>query len=554
MMKRIILFLTTGFILLAACSKSKLDVIAGNQVTYNNLPASTVRIMLGTGYDVIVNSDTLTNFLGAGLSGIPVISNPTPYFPTTGKLTEGYFLPQQFLDASGKAIMKIMLAQAPPSAPFLLDSFQVQEDYYHPSDYYLAGTKLQTNGSTGVTAVPRAVTPASDPTHIRIRLINLGVSSAGLSPGVPVTLAYSNGTPVSSATSSIANGMWSDYVELPYGTYAFRVLIDGKRTQIPAKAPQLMSVTSQQDYTINGGQYYIPTRAFQPGGVYSVVVSMVSGSYQFNEYPIPTNCFFFETDIKPSVNITYARVQGVNAAEKSGLHLQIDGADSAIAYGVASGYAALISGAHNVKITDAAGKLLAQQAINVKGGDNLTLWVYPTASGTDSIVTVQNNMGGLRSTGTNSDGSDVSILQYDPLNFDMVVQTRFLNLCPDINYATFTQANGASFPEGRFSSASAARNLPFGTTANPVAVPYPYTDLMHGSYSNIEAYQSAPGVLPGNRLIGVPDLTPANFISMPSSLYPGQPAGKEPGVYTVALIGRNNGTEQPKMIVVKHNF
>ncbi|MBN9383735.1 MAG: hypothetical protein J0H74_23460 [Chitinophagaceae bacterium] len=555
-MKRTIRFLLAGAVLTTSCSKSKNDVTAGRQVTYENLAPSTVRIVLGTGWDLVVNNDTLTNFLAVPFAGTGPTSlpNPTKYFPTTGKLTDGYYLPQQFLDAGGRAIVKVMAAQLAPAMPYLLDSFQVQEDYYHPSDYYLAGTQLQTNNSTGVTQIPRAVTPAGDPTHIRIRLINLGVSNAGLAPGTPLTLTLADGTPVSPVTSGIANGQWSDYVELPYGTYSFRILIDGKGIQLPAKAPQLMSVTSQADFTITGGQYYIPTRTFQPGGAYSVVVYYSGGSYQYKEYPIPTNCFSFETDIQPSANLTYARVQGVNTAEENGLHLQIDGMDSVIGYGLSSGYTTLIAGSHTAKVTDGTGKVVAEKKFSVKGGDNLTLWVYPTAAGPDSVAVVQNNMGGLQSTGTNADGSDAGALLYDPLNFDMIVQTRFLNLCPDLDYVTFTQPNGVLFPNTRFSSALAAQNLQPGQPADAIAVSYPYVNLISGSATNIEVYQSKPRALPGNRLNGVADLTPTNFVHLPAAQYPSQPPGKEPGVYTVALIGRSIANQQPKMIVVKHNL
>lgn len=556
LMKRTIRFLLAGAIFITSCSKSKTDVTAGNQATYDNLAPSTVRIVLGTGWDMVVNDDTLTNFLATSNNGLgpATLPNPTKYFPATGKLTDGYYLPQQFLDAGGRAIVKVMGAQLPPNKPYLLDSFQVQENYYHPSDYYLAGTQLLPNNTTGVTQIPRAITPAGDPTHIRVRLINLGVTSAGLAPGTPVTLALADGTPVNPVTSGIANGQWSDYVELPYGTYSFRVLVDGTGIQIPGKTPQLMSVASQTDFTITGGQYYIPTRTFQPGGVYSIVVYYVGG-YQYGPYPIATNCFSFQTDIQPAVNLTYAKVQGVNAAEKSGLHLQIDGMDSTIGYGLSSGYTTLISGDHTAKVTDGTGKMLAEKNFSVKGGDNLTLWIYPTTKGTDSMTIVQNNMGGLQSRGSNADGSDAGRLVYDPLNFNMVVQTRFLNLCPDLDYVTFTQPNGVLFSNTMlsFTSPLAAQNLQPGQPADPIAVPYPYVDLGPGSMSNIEAYQSKPRALPGNRLYRVADLTPTDFVHLPAAQYPNQPPGKEPGVYTVALIGRSNGNEQPKMIVVKHN-
>ncbi len=553
-MKRLLRYLLPAVLFATACSKTKTDILPGTRPTDVNLAASTVRLVDGKNYELVMNNtDTLTNWLPGNPYGLPDIPvNPTPWFPGTGKYSGEYFVPRQFLDANGKAIVKIFRDST------LIDSFPVQEDYNHPTDYYLTGIKF--NSATGFfipTVVPRAVTPANDPTQIRIRIVNLAnPNGVPTNPAWAVSLAFNDGSLVSPVTSGVKDGTWSDYIELPYGTYGFRVLLDGTPLQSPGAPPLLTSAAGETDYTIAGGQYYIPTKTFQPGGVYSILVSGdARGSYQDNGGSIlPVNAFLFITDITAPANLTYARVQGINAAEKNGLHLQIDGADSAIQYSMASGYQTLITGSHAVKVTDGTGKILAQTTLSVKGGDNWSLWVYPTAGGTDSIVTVQNNMGGLRQNGITGDGSDGSNLVYDPLNYRAIVQTRFLNLCPDIPYVTFTSANGTLLPESDFSSALAARNLQAGRPADPMAVPYPYVDLGLGSYGTIEAYQSQPNVLPGNPLTGVPDLTAADFVRLPAFFYSAAPAGMEPGVYTVALIGRSRAGEQPKMSGIKHNL
>lgn len=554
-MKRTIQYILIGAALAVSCTKTKTDILPGNRPTTVNMAPSTIRLMLPTGYELVVNDDTLTNWRPpayydtAGHPPIPV--NPTPWFPATGKTSGPWYLPQQFLDSKGQAIVKIYLGAVTigggatgPNPP--LYSFQVTEDYAHPNDYYFA--------SVQPTKVPRAVTPASDPTHIRVRLVNLGFNDP-LDPAaqVPLTLAFADGTPVNPVTSGIAEGNWSDYVELPYGTYQFRVLADGIPVQVPAKPPQLTTIRGDYDPVITGGQVYVPTMTFQPGGAYSLAVS-VNGNYQLDGgASAPLNSFVVQTDISPAANLTYARVQAVNAAEARGIHFQLDGADSAIGYGSASGYTTLVAGAHAMKITDAAGKVLIEKTITVKGDDNLTAWVYPATAG-DSVTIVQNNMGGLRQQGVISDGGDVSNLIYNPLNFRALVQTRFLNLCPDLPYVTFTTDNGALMRELDFSSAAAAVNLQPGKPVDVSKVSYPYVDLGFGNYSKIEAFASQPSVVPGDRLRAVPDLGPSDFIHMPAYYYPGIIPGMEPGVYTVALIGRNKTGEQLRMIVIKHNL
>jgi len=554
-MKQAIRYLFLGAVLAASCSKTKTDVLPGNPPTTVNLSSSTIRVMLSAGEDVVVNGDTLTNFLVPtqypGPGGAPPTQVfPTRYFPTTGRATGPWYVPKALLDGKGQAMVKVFGFS--DNGGGLVDSFQVTEDYAHPSDYYLAVPDPPFNTRSFVTPVPRAVTPASDPTHIRIRLVNLGsITTLDPANAKPLTLAFADGRPVSTVSSGIINGKWSDYVELPYGTYQFRVLVDGTTLQIPGTDPAKPTVRGENDYVVAGGQYYVPTFSFQPGGAYSIVV-VLTGGYQFGDEQLLTNCFSIKTDISPSANLTYARLQGVNAAEQSGLHFRMDEADSSIGYGAASGYATLITGAHHLQVTDGSGKVLAQKDITVKGDDNLTAWIYPGTAG-DSIVLVQNNMGGLKQMSV-SGGEDVSNTIYDPLNWYAIVQTRFLNLCPDLPYVTFTRDNGAPWSNYIFSTAAAAVNLRPGKPADPSSMLYPYIDLGMGSYDKIEAYVSQPSVVPGDRLKNVDDLGPVAFVRMPTYYYPGGAPGMEPGVYTVALIGRNINGQRPKMIVIKHNL
>lgn len=542
---RVIIIFTV--LLAMACRKDKQDVRVGNLPDYSNNAKSTVRLIsLDYAVDLIVNNTKLTNWLGY-VNQLPPMPYPTPYFPTTGKFKGTYNLPQQFLDKNSEAMIKIYLPN--DGGINLLDSFKVQESYNQPRDYY-------TVAATGIpTMVPRSVTAPADPGHIRIRLVNLSGETQISDGKDKLSLAYADGSIVNSVTSGIAQGLWSEYIELPYGTYQFKVLAADKPLQFAGKPPVKPQISSPTDASLNNSQvYYAPVRSFQPGGVYTIVVAPAE-AFQFDsDSHITANVYSVVTDVDPPANITYGRLQAINAANENGLKLQIDGTETSLTYGTAGDYSTLIKGSHNIKVADASGKIVAQKSISLNGGDNLSLWVYPSANGNVEITVVQNNMTGLRNTTTNPDGSDNGQGVYDPLTVDMLLQTRFLNLCPDLPYVTFTSDNGKLFPENKAtSSALAAQNLQPGQLPDKATVPYPYVDMGYLSGGVVNAYRSRPGVVPGDRLTGIKALAPADFVRMGSQFFNNGRFIAEPGVYTVALIGRIDAGHQPKMIVVKHN-
>ncbi|MBO9731288.1 MAG: DUF4397 domain-containing protein [Chitinophaga sp.] len=542
-------------LLATACSKDKTDAHVGHEPDYSNMAKSTVRLVTFNGnVDVMVNDVKVTNWYVPQLND-PVLNPPYPtqYF-SSGKLSGTWYVPQQFLDAKGQAVIKTGSPAGGGEPVILSDSFNVQDDYYQPSDYYLATSVAQSStGTYTATRVPRTTILPADPSHIRIRLVNLcnPIANGGIGT---LTLAYADGSPINKSTSGIASHAWSDYIELPYGTYQFKVLIDGTDLQIPGKPALLTNVTSPDNYSLGGTQvYYSPVQTFQPGGVYTIAAGLTGGAYQYGEYPLMPNCFSVITDIDPPVNITYGRVQVVNAAtgNENGVKVQIDNlAASSVSYGKAGEYITLVAGRHHIKIT---GSSVVEKDIDVRGGDNLTIWAWPAADNTLSLTVTANNMGGTRIRGGNADGSDATNNIYDPLKFNMLLQTRFLNLCPDLPDVTFTNTNGALFPEDIFAAAAAAQHLRPGQAADPTTVPYPYADLKFLTGGNVQAYSSQPGVLPGNRLTGVSALTPIDFVRMPAHFFQDGNYGSEPGVYTVALVGRNAPGKTLKMIVIKHN-
>ncbi|MEC5145666.1 hypothetical protein [Chitinophaga sp. 212800010-3] len=543
-------------LLVTACSKNKTDIRAGNEPDYSNMAKSTVRLVTFDSWDVMVNGIKVTNwYFTLPTSPVPNVPYPTPYFPANGKLNSTWYLPQQFLDSKGQAEIKTGNPGGSSMPDFLADSFVVKDDYYQPSDYYLGTSAVDHLGMYSATRVPRTTALPADPSHIRIRLVNL-CTAIGNGGANGLTLAFADGTPVSSVTSGITNHTWSNYVELPYGTYQFKVLIDGSGLQIPGKPPTPTEAFSNDNYSLGGTQvYYGTVQTFQPGGVYTIAVARTSG-YKYKEYPLALNTFSIITDIDPPANVTYSRIQVVNAAfeGEGGLHIQVDGNNApAVSYGKAGDYITLAAGRHHIIITDVSGKAIIEKNIDLKGGDNQTVWVYPTGDNAAALTVTSNNMGGIRAIGTNVDGSDGANNIYDPLKFGMLVQTRFLNLCPELPEVTFTNVNGALFQESNFSAAVAAQHLQPGQAPSPSAVPYPYVDLQIVTGGNVQAYRSQPGVLPGDRLTTVPVLTAADFVKMPSAFFLNGNYGAEPGVYTVALIGRNNAGRHPHMIVIKHN-
>jgi hypothetical protein len=504
--------------------------------------------VLAGGLDISVNGKRLSNGLaGSTTGGGPANPpNPTPYFPTTGKPGNTFFVPQEFFNANGKAVVGI------GSGPAV--TVDVEDNYHQPLDYYY---NLQGDAAEAVvTVVPRPIVKPSRPENILVRLVNLSSDAvAGSSSDETLSLAYANGNAVSAVTSRVAKGKWSEYIELPYGTYEFKVMIDGSARQYPALPPYPMSIQGGDDLTVMDTRlYFTQKRVFQPGGVYTIVTAYDQGKYEDNQTTIKAkvNAFTIITDLSPSANLSYARIQVANAMAETGLQIRIDNNDRAdISYGHAGDYTIVTKGTHTVYLQDAAGGFIREEKITVKGGDNFTLWVHPGKDNKGAITTVQNNMSGIINLAENSDGSDGSTAVFDPLTTSaMPLQTRFLNFCTDLPYATFTGKNGATLLPGTTIYPVAAVNIPYGTPPDPGLVPYPYINL---AAVWIETYQSQPASVPGNRLYETSPLTSGDFINMPGSLYPnGLPEG-EPGVYTVALIGRNNATQKPKLVVIKHN-
>jgi len=566
-MKKILSLLGFLFIIFISCKKEKLNDQRDNRVTINNRTLSNVRIINLGGYNqVIANGNELTNFVFKDANDPDVGKYPgTDYFPTDGRLGAMWQVPQDLFDTTGSLQLKFTLPGAGLHNPVL----QLKGDRVQPMDYYLL-PNITSEGQPEYVAVERGVAQPTRPDYFKIRVINLCARYDGgiFSPRGPledlvgtVNLAYADGTEVAPGTSNVTlEKRVSEYVELPYGTYQFRVLTPDGR-QFPGTSPvdpqhkNIDPPTStiaivRNDEIVSTNLTFAPIGTFQPGGVYTIVVA----PYDFNYNTSPDNeqngaiqnAFRVITDVNAGPNLTYSRLQGVNAwTGKQTIGFRVDGAELAenLTFGQASVYANYVQGSHIIEAIDASGKVLATTTQVLRPAQNYTAWLYPTAADTPSLVLVANDLSGtVYNGGAGTDDPSATVLA---ANF--FFNRRFLNLSPDNPYITFTQDNGKLIPQGI--------NLQPGLPL----LQQPYAGGIYGQTAfQIMAYRSAPGLVPGIWASDIPVLTGQDFI-IRKALYEdaGRPLpDQDPGVYTVALIGRSGGnvssSEKARMIIVKH--
>ncbi|PUZ21846.1 hypothetical protein DCC81_24990 [Chitinophaga parva] len=567
----------TGILLLAglgACKKQKADYRYVEPDQPQVLTGSTVRLQnLGrAGTELVINGDTLTSMIPPSLEGLYLADNtrPTAYF-TNGRLGSSYTIPQRFIGADGTARLTIgSLGNAQPEPLLYTKSFTIKEDVSHPTDYYnvlFGDATVDIMSTDSLFTLQRSISPPNNPQHFKVRLLNLSSSPAKGNVQGNMSLVFADGTTVSSTTSNIAPGKASEYVEVPYGAYQFKVQ-DAAGHIVPAVPTGFdesktinvnngnMSITTAASAVpIEPGFTCAPLHTFQPGGVYTILVS-VNGS--FNYYPSgsnvssPTvfNAFRIITDITEPLNVTYGHVQAVNALPNSQLNVSIDGAvisNSSLEYTKASAYQTLITGKHTLKVQDVKSNTMVDTSFQLTGSDNYSIWVFPGAGGKAVVKMVANNLSGKFYYNENNAGDDGT---YDQYTTAMPFWIRFLNLSTDVPEVTFTQANGQPFlgVTNRVSTLPASQHLAQGAVVN--IDPYVMLSPSYGA-SQILAYASRPNVTPGNWLQAVPALKGTDFIARPA-LYPGQQPQFETGVYTVALVGSLKD-QSAKMIIIKHN-
>jgi len=551
-----VLLFSVALIGFAGCKKENATTIPDYRLITSTIPVSNARIVnLWIYSQVNANGTQLTDSSYVSTS-YKYVGNK--YFPAVFTVDNTWPIPKELFKTDGSIDLKFGLSKdmnliglgitTLPEISFTLDATK-------PMDYYILpeGTHNFKTQLPNYTAVPRSDAPPSNPQNFKIRIINLCETivpelSASLKAGGaqedltgPVTLAYADGTPVSATTSNIsASQTASDYIELPYGTYQFRVLtangrqIPGAGTKLELHPPTSNIDIAKVPASETTRLTYAQMKTYEPGGVYTIVIT----PYNFNYFSNSTtsspgayqNAYHVITDVSPAANINYFRLQGVNALPVGGtVGFRINGKDPSIqlALGNASPYGVYGIGDTKIDAVDATGKVLASVTQTLRAAQNYTAWLYPDATGTAQILLTLND-----------------------LSSDYIFAKRFLNLSQDEPYVTFTIDNGQLY-------GIPADNLALGVpyTTNPYI-----TGVLTPDYQpyQILAYRSTPSVIPGTWAQDIPVLKSVSFVAN-TALYttPGRiiPTD-EPGVYTVALIGRSGNADpsiKQRIIIVKHN-
>ena len=580
-MKKFLLPLLLGA-LLQSCLKSKQENIIPPLSTVNTAPSS-IRLfnLSASALDIEVNNYPLTSFasnLSTGETALGQTLFPTGVWPSSPNGTP-VTLPQVLLDKNNQAHVHILSRTGiGQQTPILIDTI-LQNDPAQPKDYYI------TDNNTHLIVQNQNNTPPVQAQDFKIRIINLGAPGDPLNLYGSVTLTYADGTPVSPATTGVAPGVTGNYVELPYGANEFKLFLSGG-AQIDVTR-QLAELPLHPNYDPCGSKppqeaIFPQLRTYKPGGVYSLVITTNLFNYwacnsgRTSEVGVFLNAYRVITELTPGNNITFARMQGVNALQTGPLTFQVDGQPlgNALGFGQAGDYSIFVQGSHQISVLDAGGKTLVQKSITLYPYDNYALWAYPDPDGTPDLDFASVDMTGYAylSRPNNSTGYDdgtsgsLRILQVP-----YAWETRFLNLAPDQPYATFTNDSvlltaGQTAGDSTIYAASCVNMAPgFMPAVNPyVAYSLPYVapqdanPQIQGSMrppAVIRAYSSSPGPeveIPGTLLTQVaPMYGSKGFVANPALYTNGLLPLGEPGAYTLALIGKVSSGAQ--LIVIKHN-
>lgn len=561
-----------ALLMLSACKKEKLDYTYDNRVITDARKSSSIRLVNLGGYNqVIVNGDTLTSFYYAPVvpvvPGAPVTEPVLPgtkYFPDNGYLGSTWNVPQSLLK-DGKAHLLVESG----GVNVLVNKLNIDLDEANGQgvDYYLQTVATPTVGLPvpKYVKVPRDVTAPSDPAKFKVRILNLGeiVGRTGMENLIgPLSLAWADGTLVSDKTNNIAPGQYSEYVELPYTTAQLKVLTQAG-IQVPGVTSyqirqETSTLTMERGWPLEDSRLtFSPFKSFVPGGIYTIVVAPYNFTVPYrNGNPGEQNNDYQSAiriinDASEAVNITYARVQAVNTLPgQNDVKITMNGRalGNTLTYTAHTDYQSYVTGKYTIEAKNVAGNLLASTEFTFDPNTNFTLWLHPNADGKATISPVANDLSRVVPGITATDDAT-----YVRNKLDVPFSIRFLNLCPDIPYVTFTKNDGQTFVHSYNNNPAAVNNLRPGIF--PTEAPYIQMAYNEIAYK-IMAYRSQPGVVPGSWAADVPVLTGQNLIARPALYVRGSLPNHEPGVYTIALVGSTNSSapadQKAKMIVLKH--
>ncbi|WP_142684939.1 DUF4397 domain-containing protein [Chitinophaga polysaccharea] len=595
--------LLLGSLLAGGCMKKKEDArIPFLDVT--NTTASGIRMFnfasgVFDGTEVTISNVPLTSYKGQNNntgSGTPL---GLSLFPsgiwTSGDNGNPFSVPASLLDKEGKA--HIVFSSLGGSV--LLDTV-IADDVVHPKDYYL----LRDNS---LKVLERDNIPSARAGYFKLRVINFGNPLPGiLGLNGPVSLTYADGSLVDPLLSNIMPGSIGSYIELPFGAYQFKMfLANGSAVDVRkqlAEKPLYPYINSCDPSDIIQQGILPQLRTFKAGGVYSIVVTenyyksltcdKQSGGAIVNGYRVIT-------ELSPAPNYVFARMQAVNAMPGKQVTISVDGhpLGGQLAYIGQTSPGKLVQppgdmyvqGNHHVQVTDASGKELVNKNITLYPGDHYTIWACEQPDGRPGILFEANEMTGtLYTSSYHPDGPGGGVIPDDGTNggprrtrYPYAWESRFLNLSPDLPYATFTNSYQLFLPAARAGFEDTMRytaayvNLP--SCVQPLqdvsmiySLPFigPFQpDAVNGNSEisyfprQIRVYQSVSGPAPEIPGAVIPDIIPLDtkqaFIAN-DNLYT-DPRFKNPetGVYTVAVVGRTSKTapaaEKARIIVIKHN-
>lgn len=581
-------------IVAGGCKKVKEDLFFDRKDILNS-PASSIRIFnFSNGFlNISVNNLQLTSFVSEtdATLGTPATTGTQlglSFFPEgvwrSGRDGSPFTIPGGLLDKSNKARINVVAGflGTPKFIPNVHIDTVLQNDPLHPMDYFIL--------SDGhLLALARSAAAPVAPDHFKLRVLNLGIANDTLGLDGPVTVTLADGTTAAPQLTNVLPGKASDYAELPYGSYQFKLFVNGDFTKQLAELPIYPFFDVCSGARLPQTRIFPAIKTFKPGGTYSIIITRNFFAYIDCVIPelaqiIPVNAYRIITENSPPLNISYARAAGINSLTDQPVVFKVDGKEmgQTLPSGTSTEPSILITGTHTLSAYDGAGKLLAERSYYFSAADYISVWVYAHAGKhelvfTSNDLTLSHYIGSpLGDDGTNGNNNVIT--------FDHAWQSRFLNLS-DIPYVTFTNQDGESFQSisgggnggdpDTLSPANNHQNLqpgvpvehePFviiqcvnhseGQGASPVqteSVP----PVFYQMPSQIRVFQSTPGPLgetPGNWLSGIAPLKSEDFIVNPS-LYQAGPVETETGSYSIALIGsqQGSGAQKARLIFIKHN-
>lgn len=574
---RLSLFLIPlSLLMFMGCAKDNLDYTSDYRNFTDEIEPSLIRLVnIGANRNLEINGDSLTNFRWPPTNPeapAEAIAQtlPTKYFPGTGQLGSTWAIPSEFLSTNRPTEITFHSGRLMERKQH---TFSITGETNVPKDYYLLKIEREMHENAKVIEVPRDITAPSRPDHFKIRLLNFvgTFDNYQVTPEnlmTPMTLAFADGTPVSPETTNVPIGQWSDYIEVPYGTYQFKVLTeDGQHRQVAWDGSDIQLATSalpdrtrrdpnNNSTPFSSGLVSAPIQTYQPGGVYSIAVHPCWMKYDalgtggaWISTDVIQNAFQIIRDVSAPVNYSYARIQLVNAALNGAsmtLRLSPSLESEMVAPEQYSDYLTTLAGKRTLQVTDATGNILVEQTVDLQAGKNYSFWVYAGQDNSLQGLLVANNLGATYFLDTNNSnvGSYGDILQrQDGFPFSY----RFLNLSADLEEITFTDQLGAPF-------GSNSSRLPFGRShdVNPY---YFYVSNQYAYERLFMLYRSSATQMPGQWISDIPGLSTRNMIAN-EELYTRANRnipGLEPGVYTLAVIGKyQDGLKNAKIMYVKH--